>query len=84
MAFIPEVMDSVQIAFLANEITKSYMTGKNISSQEAFARAYFNMYQQSMEIIAEEQRKKMNEPIDVQAIMDEAANEERPYSKLFR
>lgn len=28
MAFIPNKMDETQIAFLANEITKSYMTGK--------------------------------------------------------
>ena len=84
MAFIPNVMDEAQIAFLANEIAKSYMTGKNMGSQDEFAREYFNMYQNSMRIIAEEQRKRMNESLDVQAIMDEAALEESPNSKLFR
>jgi len=84
MAFIPNVMDEAQIAFLANEITKSYMNGKNMGSQEEFAREYFNMYQNSMKIIAEEQRKRMNNQIDVQSIMDEAALEESPNSKLFR
>ena len=74
-----------QIAFLANEITKSYMTGKNMGSQDEFAREYFNMYQQSMKIIAEEQRKKMNEPLDIQSIMDEAAREEaEEIARLFR
>lgn len=84
MAFIPNVMDEAQIAFLANEITKTYMNGKNMGSQTEFAREYFNMYQNSMRVIAEEQRKRMNEQTDVQAIMNEAAREESPNSKLFR
>ncbi len=84
MAFIPNVMDEAQIAFLANEITKSYMTGKNMGSQEEFAREYFNMYQNSMKIIAEEQRKMMNSQTNVQAIMNEVSLEESPNSKLFR
>lgn len=76
MAFIPNKMDEAQIAFLANEITKSYMTGKNMGSQEEFAREYFNMYQDSMKIIAEEQRKRQNEGLDIQSIMDEAVRED--------
>ena len=84
MAFIPDVMDNSQIAFLANEITKSYMTGKNMGSQDEFAREYFNMYQQTMKIIVEEQRRRLNESLDIQAIMDEAAREESPNSRLFR
>lgn len=58
MAFISNVMDETQIAFLANEITKSYMSGKNMGSQTEFALEYYNMYQNSMKLIAEEQRKK--------------------------
>lgn len=54
MAFIPNKMDEAQIAFLANEITKSYMNGKNMGSQAEFALEYYNMYQNSMKIIAEE------------------------------
>ena len=84
MTFITNAMDEAQIVFLANEITKSYMTGKNMGSQEEFAREYFNMYQKSMRIIAEEQRKIMNSQIDVQAFTDEATLEESPNSKLFR
>lgn len=84
MAFIPNKMDEAQIAFLANEITKSYMTGKNMGSQEEFAREYFNMYQSSMRIIAEEQRKRMNNQTNVQTLMDEAVLEESPNSRLFR
>ena len=64
-------MDETQIAFLANEITKSYMTGKNIGSQEEFVREYYNVYQNSMKLIAEEQRKQQNMQTDVQFIMDE-------------
>ena len=85
MAFIPNVMDEAQISFLANEITKTYMNGKNMGSQEEFAREYFNMYQNSMRVIAEEQRRRMNEPLDINAIMDEAAREEESLnSKMFR
>ena len=84
MAFIPNKMDEAQIAFLANEITKSYMTGKNMGSQEEFTREYFNMYQNSMRIIAEEQRKIMNNQTNVQTIMDESVLEESPNSRLFR
>ena len=84
MAFIPNKMDEAQIAFLANEITKSYMTGKNMGSQEEFTREYFNMYQNSMRIIAEEQRKIMNNQTNVQTIMDESVWEESPNSRLFR
>jgi len=84
MAFVSQKMDDAQIAFLANEMTKTYMTGKNMMSSEEFALEYFNMYQNSIRIIAEEQRKRMNETLDVQAIMDEAAMEESPNSRLFR
>ena len=47
------------MAFLANEITKTYMASKNMGSQTEFALEYYNMYQQSMIVIAEEQRKKI-------------------------
>lgn len=75
MAFIPNKMDEAQIAFLANEITKSYMTGKNMSSQAEFALEYYNMYQNSMKIIAEEQRKQQN----MQTVMEDSLN-----SRAFR
>ena len=43
------------------------------------------MYQNSMRVIAEEQRRRMNEPLDINAIMDEAAREEENLnSKMFR
>jgi len=85
MAFVPNKMDDAQIAFLANEITKSYMNGKNMGSQEEFAREYFNMYQNSMKVIVEEQRRRMSEPLDINAIMNEAAREEESLnSKMFR
>ena len=85
MAFVPLKMDDAQIAFLANEITKSYMTGKNLGSQVEFAREYFNMYQQSMKIIAEEQRKQNNAEQSFQDIMNDfGGREESPNSKLFR
>ena len=47
-------MDQKTIAFLANEITRAYMTGKNIGSQEEFAREYFKMYQNSIKVISAE------------------------------
>ena len=85
MAFIPNKMDEAQIAFLANEITKSYMTGKNIGSQEEFAREYFNMYQNTMKIIAEEQRKQNNVGQSFQDIMDDfGSRNESINSKAFR
>ena len=86
MAFIPNKMDEAQIAFLANEITKSYMTGKNMGSSEEFAHEYFNMYQNSMKIIAEEQRKLNNsQQQSLQNIMDGFdSREESKNSSLFR
>lgn len=83
MAFIPNNMDEAQIAFLANEITKTYMNGKNMGSKEEFAREYFKMYQNSMRVVAEEQRR-MNQPLDINAIMNEAALEDSQNSKSFR
>ena len=60
------------------------MNGKNMGSQDEFAREYYNMYQNSMKIIAEEHRKRLNEQLDVQAIMDEAAREEESLnSRMF-
>lgn len=85
MAFIPNKMDEAQIAFLANEITKSYMTGKNMGSQEEFAREYFNMYQNSMRIIAEEQRKQINASTNLDFEIEEDVEDTlSPNSKLFR
>ena len=85
MSFVPNKMDEEQIAFLANEITKSYMTGKNMGSQEEFAREYFTMYQNSMKIIAEEQRKQNNAKQSFQDIINDfGSREESPNSKLFR
>lgn len=85
MAFVPNKMDDAQIAFLANEITKSYMTGKNIGSQEEFAREYFNMYQNSMKIIAEEQRKQNTSDQSLQDVINGfGSREESPNSRLFR
>ena len=61
------------------------MNGKNMGSQAAFALEYYNMYQNSMKIIAEEQIKRLNEQLDVQSIMDEAAREEESLnSRMFR
>ena len=57
MAYIPQKMDDTQIANLANEITKTYMAGKNTLPQEEFARQYFAMFQSTMKIITEEHRK---------------------------
>ena len=85
MAFVPNKMDEAQIAFLANEITKSYMTGKNMGSQEEFAREYFNMYQQTMKIIAEEQRKQNNSEQSLQDVMNGfGIVNESPNSRAFR
>lgn len=85
MAFIPNKMDDAQIAFLANEITKTYMTGKNMGSQEEFAREYFNMYQKSMKIIAEEQTKHNNNAQSFQDVINDFSNrEESPSNSLFR
>lgn len=85
MAFVPNKMDDAQIAFLANEITKSYMTGKNMGSQEEFAREYFNMYQNSMKIIAEEQRKQNTNDQSLQDVINGfGSREESPNSRLFR
>lgn len=76
MAFIPNQMDEAQMAFMANEITKTYMNGKNIGSQEEFAREYFGMYLDTVKIIADELRKRKNEQQDVQSIMDEAVRDD--------
>ena len=70
MAFIPLKMDDSQIAFLANEITKAYMTGKNMGTQVEFIQEYYNMYQSSVNFIREEQRKNQ---MDIDAMIDNAA-----------
>lgn len=85
MAFIPNKMDDAQIAFLANEITKSFMTGKNMGSQEGFARAYFSMYQDTIKMINEEQRKQNNNDQSLQDVINDfGGREESPNSRLFR
>ena len=83
MAFIPSKMDETQIAFLANEITKTYMTGKNTGSGEEFAREYFNMYQNSMKVIVEQQQKQ-NEPYNLMDVLDSAPLSESQNSRVFR
>lgn len=83
MAFIPSKMDETQIAFLANEITKTYMTGKNMGSGEEFTREYFNMYQNSIKIIAEQQQKQ-NEPYNLMDVLDSAPLSESQNSRVFR
>lgn len=84
MAFVPVKMDETQIAFLANEITKAYMTGKNMGSQDEFAREYFNMYQKSMKIIYEEQAKNNSSEQSLQDIMNEFGSAERSASSYFK
>lgn len=87
MAFVPLKMDDAQIAFLANEITKAYMTGKNMGSQEEFAQDYYEMYQSTVNLLQEKQRKRN---IDIDAIIDNAAlnnmdsMNDAPVSKMFR
>lgn len=88
MAFVPLKMDDSQIAFLANEITKAYMTGKNMGTQAEFAQEYYNMYQSSVNFLREEQRKNQ---MDIDAMIDSAAMNnnmnnynDAPGSKLFR
>ena len=76
MAFVPNQMDEAQTAFMANEITKTYMDGKTMGSKEEFAREYFSMYLETVKIITDELRKRKNEQLDVQSIMDEAVRED--------
>ena len=85
MAFVPMKMDETQIAFLANEITRTYMNGKNMGSQDQFAREYFNMYQKTMRIIHEEQSKDNSTKQSLQSLLDETPLEEESNSiSLFR
>ena len=81
MAFIPIKMDDTQIAFLANEVTKSYMTGKNAGSQEEYAREYYNMYLKTMQVIAEEQRKRTSGTTSIQDLMDDIDSHELDMGK---
>lgn len=52
MATIPEKMDDNRISFLANEIAKTYMTGKAGSSQE-FIETYLDVYEVAKKIITD-------------------------------
>ena len=70
MAFIPVKMDESQMAFLANEITKTYMNGKNMMNQAEFAREYLNMYRNTLKMIAEEQSKQNSAEQNLQELQD--------------
>lgn len=87
MAFVPLKMDDAQIAFLANEITKAYMTGKNMGSMEEFAQDYYEMYQSTVNLLQEKQRERN---MDIDAIIDNTALNNNmnsmndvPVSKMF-
>lgn len=60
MAYVPEKMDENKIQFLANEMTKTYMTGKTMGSSDDFMREYYRFYNAAQSFIAEEERKRQN------------------------
>ena len=52
-------MDENKISFLANEIAKTYMTGK-IGSQQEFIDTYLEVYEAAKKRIIEMEKQKMN------------------------
>lgn len=59
MAYVSEKMDENKINFLANEIAKTYMTGKMVSSEVDFINAYMDMYEKSKGIIISREEEKV-------------------------
>ena len=76
MAVIATKMDGAQLAFLANEITKTYMADKNALSQEQFILEYFRMYQNALKTLEKEQNKNLSSEQSLQDIMNSISNDQ--------
>ena len=59
MAYVSEKMDENKISFLANEIAKTYMTGK-MGSQQEFIETYLEVYESAKRHIVEREMQKKN------------------------
>lgn len=51
MAYVPEKMDENKIAFLANEMVKSFMTGKNSGEFVNYVEEYMRHYEIAKQVI---------------------------------
>lgn len=90
MAMVPEKMDENRISFLANEIARTYMTGKFGNSQE-FIETYLDVYEAAKRIIHDKEQAKLksNQGVSIADLMGEDLapdydEKQENLSKLFK